>query len=88
MRSLATVRMPEADDGSQILPNLFPSKLLDSCLATVQGMVLRAGARTERRAKLLLERDKSVYWPVGRVVDEIVIRVPNTSNRNFTFWNT
>ena len=48
--------MPEAEDPS--LPTLFPSKLLDCCLETVQRMVLMAGTRTERRAKLILERDK------------------------------
>ena len=50
--------MPEAEDPS--LPTLFPSKLLDCCLETVQRMVLMAGTRTERRAKLILERDKRV----------------------------
>ena len=56
VKILERKRMPEAEDPS--LPTLFPSKLLDCCLETVQRMVLMAGTRTERRAKLILERDK------------------------------
>ena len=60
-----TITMPEyaeeeaeevSDDLS--LPSLFPSKLLDSCLAKVQQMVLTTGLRVEQRAGQELERLK------------------------------
>ena len=50
----------EADEVSDdlSLPSLFPSKLLDSCLAKVQQMVLTTGLRVEQRAGQELERLK------------------------------
>ena len=57
--------MPEyaEDDGEEVsddlsLPSLFPSSLLDSCLARVQEMVLSTGLRVECRAAEQLERDR------------------------------
>ena len=40
------------------LPSLFPSSLLDSCLAKVQQMVLTTGLRVEQRARQHLERER------------------------------
>ena len=48
----------EMTEGDLSLPSLFPSKLLDSCLAKVQQMVLTTGLRVEQLAVLELERQR------------------------------
>ena len=45
--------MPEysENDGETTIPNLFPMKLLDSCLNKVQEMVRQTGQRVEIKAE-------------------------------------
>ena len=45
--------MPEYSESDEetTIPNLFPARLLDTCLSKVQGMVRVAGERVEIKAK-------------------------------------
>ena len=45
----------EDDPDSHTIPSLFPTRLLDSCLAKVQEMIFIAGVRAEAEAREELE---------------------------------
>ena len=48
--------MTEEDDpDSHTIPSLFPTRLLDSCLAKVQEMIFITGVRAEAEAREELE---------------------------------
>ena len=41
----------EQQEAGHCIPTLFPARLLDSCLAKVQGMVYTTGVEVEARAR-------------------------------------
>ena len=41
----------DPDNDTHTIPNLFPAKLVDTCLTKVQDMVFRTGVRVEDRAR-------------------------------------
>ncbi len=45
----------EDDPDSHTIPSLFPTRLLDSCLAKVQEMIFITGVRAEAEAREELE---------------------------------
>ena len=49
------VMAEEEDPDSHTIPSLFPTRLLDSCLAKVQAMIFTTGVRAEAEARAELE---------------------------------
>ena len=43
--------LEEQQEAGHCIPTLFPARLLDSCLAKVQGMVYTTGVEVEARAR-------------------------------------
>ena len=43
--------LEEQQEAGHCIPTLFPARLLDSCLAKVQGMVYTTGVTVEARAR-------------------------------------
>ena len=43
--------LEEQQEAGHCIPTLFPARLLDSCLAKVQGMVYTTGLEVEARAR-------------------------------------
>ena len=43
--------LEEEQEAGHCIPTLFPARLLDSCLAKVQGMVYTTGVEVEARAR-------------------------------------
>ena len=48
----------DVDVDSHTIPNLFPARLLDSCLNKVQQMVFNTGVKVEAEARLHAEEEQ------------------------------
>ena len=44
-------QLEEEQEAGHCIPTLFPARLLDSCLAKVQGLVYTTGVQVEARAR-------------------------------------